>query len=145
MKDFFEEVQSILDNEDALKKYDVDVVVENNTYTMFFIDGLNKHRIKLGTATMEDIGNHEFPLSINTGSEEDRLDAVGKSGLVIMFIWEPSEAVKWAAVKQNGYAIQHIKNPSIDLELAAVRQNPNSFVYCNSSEALELAMKLSGH
>ena len=73
-------------------------------------------------------------------TEEMKLAALKKNGLMLKYIKNPSEAVQLAAVKGNGFAIQYLKNPSEEMKLAAVKTNGWAIQYIeNPSEEVQLA------
>jgi hypothetical protein len=59
-------------------------------------------------------------------TEEQLVELMSMSGILIKHIIEPSEAVQLAAVKQNGHVIKFISNPSEAVQLAAMNQISSS-------------------
>ena len=60
---------------------------------------------------------------INNPTEEMKIIALRKDGLVIQYIENPSEQVKLAAVKQYGGAIRFIENPTDEIKMEAIKQD----------------------
>lgn len=76
---------------------------------------------------------------VQNQTEEMKLEAVSRAGILLEFVKKPSEEVQLEAVRQNGDAIKFVKNPSMRVQLEAVRQRPASIRFVeNPSEEVQL-------
>ena len=61
--------------------------------------------------------------------EKTQINIVNQNGGYLVYLKNPSEAVKLAAVNKDSYVIRGIVNPSEEVQLSAIKQTPDVFKY----------------
>lgn len=70
--------------------------------------------------------------TLKNPTEEQKIMAVSKLGVLVLNIKNPSEKVKIAAVASDPMAIKFIDNPSEAVSITAVKKEPSSILYVDS-------------